>query len=433
MESEEDKALDWVNKLVSQKRGKRMDNNETALFRGAWNNLPYKSIYAQYKQFFKCSCDHLTKNLSRDFFNLMKSVLNEKDVKKNNLKALVQAKLRQEQREETLQSEEDKRNTSLPNPISSDFENSPDPHPYSNQDDEAGSEDCAFPETSSTNIQYIQDTIALIIKNPKNLKRENLLKEIQVKPVKPESLRLFNLLKAPFFEKNWCLEDLAKHWPQEEKNQRWLEGLAESVYFTLHGVLNHSGSSFRKIQPVFRSSEGKLFRPILHRMKKSDDSSVEFTVIFEEHITKGYVENPPSLAYATLVTAINLGSRLRCELCDKYLPILDDLQRQGSEEIKRILREVKKSYEYINEEAELRRQGEAYNQSNTDRLQNCFEFEHEREKIKNNMLEQEEYKRTLLEADTYDNFNKIRDALTKLNQLNKIVMHMVITRFDELF
>lgn len=295
------------------------------------------------------------------------------------------------------------------------------------------SEDCAFPETSSTNIQYIQDTIALIIKNPKDLKRENLLKEIQVKPVKPESLRLFNLLKAPFFGKNWCLEDLAKHLPQEEKNPRWLEGLAESVYFTLHGVLNYSESSFRKIQPVFRSSEGKLFRAILHRMKKSDDGSVEFTVIFEEHISRGYVENSPNLAYATLVTAINLGSRLKCELCDKYLPILDDSQRQGSEEIKRILREVKNSYEYINEEAELRRQGEANNESNADRLQKCFESKHEREKIKNNLLEQEEYKKTLLEADTYDNINKVRDALTKLRQLNEIVMHMVIPRFDELF
>jgi hypothetical protein len=432
MESEEDKALDWVNKLVSQKRGKKMDNNETALFRGAWNNLPYKEIHSKYKQFFKCSCDHLTKNISRDFFNLMKSVLNEKDVKKNNLKALVQAKLRQEQREEILQSEQDKRNTPLPNPTSSDLENPPEPDPPSNQGDDAGSEDCAFPETLSTNTQYIQDTIALIIKNPKALKIENRLKEIQVQPLKPESLRLFNLLEASFLGTTWCLEDLAKHLPQEEKNQRWLEDLAESVSSTLRGVLNPSRSRL-KIQPVFRSSEGKLFRAILHSMTKSNDGSVEFTVIFEEHISRGYVENPPSLAYATLVTAINLGSRLRCELCDKYLPILDDSQRQGSEEIKRILREVKNSYEYINEEAELRRQGEAYNQSNADRLQNCFESEHEREKIKNNLLEQEEYKRTILKADTYDNFNKVRDALTKLNQLNEIVMHMVITRFDELF
>ncbi|MDZ7969133.1 MAG: hypothetical protein RM368_29985 [Nostoc sp. DedSLP03] len=433
MDSEE--ALDFIKELVEldfPNTNRRLTNVEEQLIRGAWIDKTYKEIHAEIRkknEYDSCGLEHLEKNIASKLWRFLSDLLKNGKVNKKGLRAVVEATWRRQQQEALSQPEQGEQEIPLPN--------SPNPVPPLAPGNQAGSQSGILsPETLSINDQYIfQYTIALIVENPKDIRtRENVLRETRVIPVKEDSLKLFGLFNTPFDRNNnWRLEDLLNHLPQEN-NRRWLEELAESVFLALRRRLNHSGSSSRKVQSTFRSSDGKLFRAILHTMKiLSDDGSLEFIVIFEEHISRGYVENPPSMKYATLVTAINLGSRLRCEVCDKYLQMLDDAQRQGLELIKKVLREVKNSYEYIKEEAELRRQGEADNESNEDRLRECFDYEHEREEIKNNLLKQEVYKQTLLIADTYDNINEVKVALTELNYLNEIVMHMVIKRFGELF
>ncbi|KAB8316727.1 hypothetical protein SD81_026610 [Tolypothrix campylonemoides VB511288] len=428
-----EEALQFVRELVLAERGTPLNDKESYLFQGAWEGKTYKQIRIDYP--INCKIEHLM-NVGGDLWRLLTDVLGQK-VSMNNIHGPVDAAWRKKQ-QALPQPEQDNEEMPLPNPTSPDVdENPPDPHLPSAQGDEAVSGGALIPRTSIDLEYTFQYTIALIVENPDNITRENVLRETRVKPVKADSLKLFGLFDAPFgANNNRRLEDLPKNLPQEQ-NRRWLEELAESVYLALQGRLNHYGSTSREVQSTFRSSEGKLFRAILHRMEKlsddSDDVSVRFIVIFEEHISRGYVENAPSVAYATLLTAIILGNRLKLEVCDKYLPKLDHWQQEGLEAIKRGLREVKNSFEYIEEDAERRREGEASDQRNEVRLRDSFESEDERETIKHNMLEQEVYKKILKAADTYDNINEVRVALTELSRLNNIVMRMVMQRFYQLF
>ncbi|NMG20494.1 effector-associated domain EAD1-containing protein [Brasilonema bromeliae] len=281
--------------------------------------------------------------------------------------------------------------------------------------------------------EYIfPDTIVLCVDNLDNITKENLLERTRVLPRKPGSLKLFGLIDTPSVEnENWRLKDLLKNLPQEI-NRKWLEELVKSVYSALKGELDPNRYE-RNPQEVstFQSSEGKLFRPILYKRKRSiDDRSIEFTVIFEEHISRGYVENAPNLAYATLVTAFILANRLQLEVCNKYLPMLDDWSQEVSEVIRTRLQEVRISFEYIEEDAERRRKGEAINKNNKDRLRDSFESKDERTTIESNLSVQQRYKNILLQADTRHNIDEVRVALTELKRLNKIVLRMIIQRLS---
>ncbi|MBW4625318.1 MAG: hypothetical protein KME49_07400 [Brasilonema octagenarum HA4186-MV1] len=166
---------------------------------------------------------------------------------------------------------------------------------------------------STSQDEYIfPDTILLYVDNLDNITKENLSERTRVLPGKPGSLKLFGLIDTPSVEnENWRLKDLLRNLPQE-KNRKWLEELVNSVHSALKGELNPNRYE-RNPQEVstFQSSEGKLFRPILYKRECSiDGRSVKFTVIFEEHISRGYVENAPNPAYATLVTAFILANRL---------------------------------------------------------------------------------------------------------------------------
>lgn len=430
----EDKDLiTKLKELYFRSTNKPMTDKEIAMAEGLLSDAPYKQIVRN--ECFKGITEKtLSKSTSPAFREKMKNLLGYKQsILKKDFKAAVKEKLEQNS---PSPAEQDNKGMPSAAPTSSDGESSPDPQLPSPQDSELRSQrDDFFPKTSSTNTQYMQFTIALLIINPNTITEETLKRETRVKSIKPESLwGLFNRVESSFEGNNWRLEDLLQGLLLE-KNQRWLKEFVESIYSA------SQGSKPQEVKSMFQSMEGKLFRASLDRIEKPcDDGSVAFIVIFQEHISRGYVENAPNHTLGTLATAIPLGVRLAWEVCDEFLPMLDGWEKQGLDAINRGLREVKNKFEYIEEDAEHRRQGEARDRSNKDRLRDSFESEEEKRTIEDNLSRQQDYKEVLKKADKYDKIDEataaldeVRDALTQLKGLNKIIMNMVIRRLGELF
>ncbi|MBW4625317.1 MAG: hypothetical protein KME49_07395 [Brasilonema octagenarum HA4186-MV1] len=110
--------------------------------------------------------------------------------------------------------------------------------------------------------------------------------------------------------------------------------------------------------------------------------------------------------------------------------MLDDWSQEVSEVITTRLKKVRISFEYIEEDAERRRKGEAINKSNKERLRDSFESQDEKITIESNLSVQQNYKNILLKADTRHNIDEVRLALTELKRLNRIVLRMIIQRLS---
>ncbi|GAX45280.1 hypothetical protein NIES4075_63010 [Tolypothrix sp. NIES-4075] len=412
-------ALNFINKLVLARRQTRLNNKQEYLFRGIWSDLTYKQIHKAYP--FNCELTTLIKDIAWKFLKLMTDVLSEK-VKKNTVKVAIEAAgLRERQGGALHQPEQEERDMSLSNP--------PDSHPPSDQSDKTGWQGGASSENSSP-IEYMQNKIVLIVGNVnRNMRIIDLRRQTRVRSLNPGSIRrVFNLFETPVEEsESWSLENILQRLSQE-KDQRWVDEFQKSVYLAAK-----QGSPPQEVISTLQSFDGKLFTTIFDSKKTSpNDRSVEFIIIFHEKISLGYVENAPNQVLATLETAKQLGPRLNWGVCDKYLPKVENCQREDLQTINIILREIKNSFNYIEQDAEIRRQGEASNTSNKDRLRNCFESEDERRIIEDNLSQQQKYKDILTTLDNYHNLdeakdalNQVRTALIELKPLNKIVMRMV--------
>lgn len=282
-----------------------------------------------------------------------------------------------------------------------------------------------FPETNPAPIlETFQKVITLIVENPARLTIENLSQEIRIQSQTPGSLELFGLAEArPWTNDNWSWEDLPS-----DNSQGWLIELADFIWEAHRGRRREPPV----VQSTFQSSDGSLYKPILYAKENWRDGSERFTVIFVRHFSAEWVYNAPNVSLSTLLTASILGARLQWEVCDRYLPELDRWQRNGTEAIRKGLQQVKVSFENIEKDAEFRSRSEARGVKNEVRLRNSFDSKDEQNIIAKNMSEQEQYKQTLLQADTQDNVDEVRDALTQLRFLNSIVMDMVATRYSQL-
>jgi hypothetical protein len=215
-------------------------------------------------------------------------------------------------------------------------------------------------------------TFTLTVDNSGSLTRENLVQNICIEPQTPLVMEIFDLQDGI-----WPLNHIVNNLPPNN-SQGWIEELADSIFSA------HCGNLPRVVQSTFRANNGKLFKPILYGQRKTDNSE-NFTVLFVEQISEGWVDNAPTVKLATLLTASILGARLQWALCAKYLPQLNDWQSSSTETIQKKLREIQFSFNNIEEDARIRGQGEAPGQQNRDRLRDSFDSENERRVIVSNL------------------------------------------------
>lgn len=418
-----EQAFEFIVDLLDRRSGYQVRDLERFIFIGNWRNLSYQEILREYN-INTCQLRQL-QNIGSDFWRMLTDTLGQR-FSMGRIHVPVGELWRQQQQEEHQQHEQDETETRLLNPQN--------PHPPSDQGDEAGSEHGALsPKTSSTNHQhFFLKRIVLIVEEPENITKENLSRELRIQPVREFRIQpvtsLWEMLGLIDDPSGGSWEDLVSRLPEE--NRRWSEQLQETIYQAIR-----LREIPQEIQLPFRSSDGRLFRPLLDAINTLNGSK-QFIFILLPVPSEGWVYNAPNLKLATIVTALALGPRLEWGVCRKFLPELKKLQGRQQEDttaIKSILRQIEISFASIEAEAEFRRQGEIPNLSlrNEDRLREAFDL-NEQNVIALNLSEQQQYKEILLQASNQHDIDRLINALTELSRLNKIVIRMLAQRLSQL-
>jgi hypothetical protein len=80
-------ALQWTDRLLLRTKGKHLDTLQRAILEGAWQGKGYKEIAEEYH----CTSDHVRKSAS-DLWKLLSELL-EEDVKKKNVRSLIESRI----------------------------------------------------------------------------------------------------------------------------------------------------------------------------------------------------------------------------------------------------------------------------------------------------------------------------------------------------
>ncbi len=186
------------------------------------------------------------------------------------------------------------------------------------------------------------------------------------------------------------------------------------------------------IKAVFSPrGSGKTYGLLLHRLDILPGEVKKFHIAFIEQVTKPLVQAPDT--FSTLLSCLTLGSRLQWEVCDYYLLQLKSLKSEA--EIENNYQELRESIESIERESEFRQSTELHRSLSLDRLIWAFEQEDpKREKVKNNLKEQEGCKNklnTAISSGLVDT-ETIKILLQNLRRLNKDLMVLVSQRYQEM-
>lgn len=81
MSAESEEAFRFIDDLVMQRQGKRLNDIQRAVFLGTWDDLGYKAVRSRYR--LGCSSDYLMKDVGPELWKLLGEILGEKVTKKN--------------------------------------------------------------------------------------------------------------------------------------------------------------------------------------------------------------------------------------------------------------------------------------------------------------------------------------------------------------
>ncbi len=259
----------------------------------------------------------------------------------------------------------------------------------------------------------IPKRINLIVSSDEELNSDDISANLRVQ-ANGDTLRIFELL-----EREWHWKDIVNSLPEHE-SKNWIKELATAMHRA------YIGRIIKPIKSTFRATNGKIFKPVLHKLVRFNNGSYKFEVFLIEQVSEGGVFNAPNVELSTLLTALTLGARLQWEVCDNYLGQLDRWQQNGI--LEKGIERIKESYNNIEKDAEIR----GVEQKNEDRVRDSFDSKRDKEELAKNISEQWKYKKALLEADDATDVSTIKDALTQLASLNSELMIKVSRRYSEL-
>lgn len=209
---------------------------------------------------------------------------------------------------------------------------------------------------------------------------------------------------------------------KQVSGENWIKDLKEAIIETREGAIVDT------IKSRFRCNS-KIYRPIIFKFERYDDNSEKIKIIFVTESSEPWTPKAPKPELTTLLSNLNMAARLQWEVCDEFLPQLDN--QSGTEEVDlSLLDSIKQSYQNIEEDGKFREKNEAVGIANQERLAAAFLLE-EKEEIKNNLKEQEKIKDTLRGKNNNCTLKDIKDALDELKRLNAVVMLKAARRFTE--
>jgi len=81
-----EEALSFVDNLLFEQQGERLNDLQRAVFHGSWQGKSFKEIHADYA---RCSLGHLMRNVGPELWKVLAEILSE-NVTKNNLRGSVE-------------------------------------------------------------------------------------------------------------------------------------------------------------------------------------------------------------------------------------------------------------------------------------------------------------------------------------------------------
>ena len=214
----------------------------------------------------------------------------------------------------------------------------------------------------------------------------------------------------------WTWKDIEAE-AKKNKDTAWLRELSEAMY----------RSRLRKRMNPIRSTylsrtEMKNYRPILYRVDRRSDSSIQFKLLFIEDFSWQFVNVPEKIV--TLVTALTMSTRFRHEILIPYTHRLK--VNNSEEELQKSCDEIQKKINIIEEEALVR------GLLNEERLRNVFQNPKEKEKMLK-MYQEWYILRDSLSECIEDNRNEdVLAIMLKIGKLNDYFLNVGTRRLHEI-
>ena len=185
---------------------------------------------------------------------------------------------------------------------------------------------------------YFGEHLVLHIENPRTITEDTIPPDATVEGDEG-GFRLFGKMAG-----QWKWGDLEAA-ARKTVDQRWLRELANAIY------LASRGTAFEPVQATFSAYPGgEVYRPILHRMERHANGSIDFKILFESDVSWNLKDIPPAVAVA--LTAQVMAVRFRYEVLQKYDSRLDSIEIDETNE--GIFKDIREAIEKIEEEAKSR-------------------------------------------------------------------------------
>lgn len=258
--------------------------------------------------------------------------------------------------------------------------------------------------------QWYTKYLVIHVKDPKTIQPDRIPPNARVEADK-DTLRLFDKGDG-----RWEWKDLEEK-ARTKEDQRWLDELAKAMQSISKGDL------YEPMQALFHPLRGTaIYRPILYRVDKLADGSIQFKILFCEDVSWQIREAPAKLR--SLLTSLVMTTRFRYELLKKFLDQNGKLIMTGPAE--EVCQEIRQVILCIETEASSR------GLLDKESLVDVFKTAEDQQAVSKMFDEWSRIRGQLLDDLTQNNCDSAEQNLNKLDEMSNKGLLMATQRFQEL-
>jgi hypothetical protein len=232
-----------------------------------------------------------------------------------------------------------------------------------------------------------------------------------------DAFRIFGMDNKPPRESHWTWGDLLARCKEFEDGY-WIEELTQILCKACKGL------EFAPVESTFQNPHtGRIYRPVVFRRDALTDGSLVFHLLFVDQVASGSAKAREP--YATLLSALNLSSRMHWEVCDKFS---DNLGAWSTEQWAERAASLLEALSNVEKEAVVREKVEFSRETQEDRLFYVFSKFGATEVAKTileNLSEQEILKRSIKQKAESRDRSGLQEMLQSLRLKNLEVMAAV--------
>lgn len=264
-------------------------------------------------------------------------------------------------------------------------------------------------------VEQFERYINIIIPAPGRLDAPKIPDDARIES-NADTLRLFGL--TPEGARTWSDIGAAA---RQVPDQRWLQQLQECIY------LSSQNRTFRAVQAVYHNNSD-AYQPQLSRKEALSDGSSLFHVHMVETVVAPLFEVQNE--FGLIATLLRLGLRFRYEVIVKGTRLLGALPRSRvtADDLEGVLHQLRDSVETIECDA-LSRGAENFDRMSVAEL---FETDEDREAIVTISDQWEDAREQLFSDAEPDSFEKVRDVIGRMRDINYAFMCLASRRFNEM-